>query len=263
MSTQMRGLAPATRVMSRNEPPIAVSGSWPSMRASPACTTSRFASTCGRWLVTASRRSCTPASIATGVAPSAASRRCRSRRRAGSVSASGVRYQVAPSNSSARAFCAPRVSMPAIGWPPMKRGRSSGRHRCDDAGLGRADVGDRRLRRQGLELRQHGGQLGHGRAQDHELGARDGRRQVVGDLVHAAARHGRLERARVGIEAHDASDARALARREAERAAHQSEPDDRETLDHSDRASPRINSARRKARSSDWRAFRRGSQSDM
>ena len=48
----MRGFAPATRVMSRNEPPIAVSGSCPSMRASPACTTSRFASTCGRWLVT-------------------------------------------------------------------------------------------------------------------------------------------------------------------------------------------------------------------
>ena len=72
-----------------------------------------------------------------------------------------------------------------------------------------------------------------------------------------------LARARVGIEAHDAADARPLARREAERAAHQSEPDDRETLDHAGRASPRINSARRKARSSDWRAFRRGSQSDM
>ena len=123
--------------------------------------------------MTASRRSCTPASIATGVAPSAASRRCRSRRRAGSVSASGVRYQVAPSNSSARAFCAPRVSMPAIGWPPMKRGRSAGWHRRDDAGLGRADVGDRGLGRELGELGQHGGKLGHGRAQRHELGARD------------------------------------------------------------------------------------------
>ena len=33
MSTQMRGLAPAIRVMSRSDPPAAASGSWPSTRA--------------------------------------------------------------------------------------------------------------------------------------------------------------------------------------------------------------------------------------
>ena len=32
MSTQMRGFAPATRVMSRSDPPAAASGSWPSIR---------------------------------------------------------------------------------------------------------------------------------------------------------------------------------------------------------------------------------------
>ena len=107
------------------------------------------------------------------------------------------------------------------------------------------------------------GQLRHGRAQHDELGAGDGRREVVGGLVDAAALQRGRARGRVGIAADDAADARALARSEPERAAHQSQPDDRETLDHAGRASPRINSARRKARSSDWRAFRRGSQSDM
>ena len=48
MSTQIRGLAPATRVMSRNEPPAAESGSCPSMRDEPAWLSSTFASACGR-----------------------------------------------------------------------------------------------------------------------------------------------------------------------------------------------------------------------
>ena len=56
MSTQMRGLAPATRVMSRRTAPPA-SGSWPSTRTEPAWFRRRFASACGRWLVSASRRS--------------------------------------------------------------------------------------------------------------------------------------------------------------------------------------------------------------
>src|SRR5919201_2034638 len=34
----------------------------------------------------------------------------------------GVRYQVAPSNRSARAWCTPAVSAPASGCPPTKRG---------------------------------------------------------------------------------------------------------------------------------------------
>ena len=36
----------------------------------------------------------------------------------------GVRYQVAPSNRSARACWTPAVSAPASGWPPTKRGSS-------------------------------------------------------------------------------------------------------------------------------------------
>ena len=71
MSTQIRGFAPATRVMSRSEPPAAASGSWPSTRVAPAWLTSRFASACGRWLVSATSRSCACGSTATGVAPSA------------------------------------------------------------------------------------------------------------------------------------------------------------------------------------------------
>ena len=43
MSTQIRGLAPATRVMSRNEPPTAPSGSWPSTRPAPAWFARTFA----------------------------------------------------------------------------------------------------------------------------------------------------------------------------------------------------------------------------
>ena len=48
MSTQIRGLAPAMRVMSRSEPPAAWSGSWPSTRVAPAWLSSTFASACGQ-----------------------------------------------------------------------------------------------------------------------------------------------------------------------------------------------------------------------
>ncbi len=58
MSTQIRALAPATRVMSRNDPPTAASGSWPSTRPAPAWFASTFATACGRWLVRATSRSC-------------------------------------------------------------------------------------------------------------------------------------------------------------------------------------------------------------
>jgi hypothetical protein len=36
MSIQMRGFAPATRVMSRSDPPAVASGSWPFTRTEPA-----------------------------------------------------------------------------------------------------------------------------------------------------------------------------------------------------------------------------------
>ena len=65
----MRGFAPATRVMSRSEPPAAASGSCPSTRTAPAWFRIRLASACGRWLVSAISRSCAAGSIATGTAP--------------------------------------------------------------------------------------------------------------------------------------------------------------------------------------------------
>ena len=121
MSTQIRGFAPAMRVMSRSEPPAAWSGSWPSTLAAPAWLRRTFASACGRWLVTATRRSCAPASIAIGRAPRDVTNPCTARRSSGPVPAVGVRNHVAPANSSAFARSGPRVSAPQIGCPPMKR----------------------------------------------------------------------------------------------------------------------------------------------
>ena len=118
----MRGLAPATRVMSRNDPPTAASGSWPSTLPAPAWLTSTFASACGRWLVSATSRSWASGSIATGRAPSEDTKVCSRRCADGSVSATGVRNQVAPSNSSGRALATPRASDPHTGWPPTNCG---------------------------------------------------------------------------------------------------------------------------------------------
>ena len=47
------------------------------------------------------------------------------RRGSPTSSSVGVRYQVAPSNRSARACSTPEVSAPASGWPPTNRGSSS------------------------------------------------------------------------------------------------------------------------------------------
>ena len=109
------------RVMSRSEPPAACSGSCPSTRAAPAWLRRTFASTCGRWLVTATRRSWASGPIATGRAPSDETNPCTSRRRSGSVAAVGVRNHVAPSKRSAVARSGPRVSAPQIGCPPTNR----------------------------------------------------------------------------------------------------------------------------------------------
>ena len=108
--------------MSRNDPPTAPSGSWPSTRPAPAWFARTFATACGRWLVMATRRSWAPGSIATGRAPSPATNPCTVRWWAGSVAAVGVRNHVAPWKRSARAFATPRASDPHTGWPPTKRG---------------------------------------------------------------------------------------------------------------------------------------------
>ena len=83
--------------------------------------TSTLASTCGRCETVASIVSWVSASIAVGRAPSPWSSRCRRSYRIPDVLEVGVRYQVAPSNRSARACSTPAVSAPASGWPPTNR----------------------------------------------------------------------------------------------------------------------------------------------
>jgi hypothetical protein len=115
MSTQMRGFAPPIRVMSLSEPPAAWSGSWPSIFDDPAWFSRTLATTCGRWLVTATSRSWASGPIATGRAPSDVTNPWTWRSRSGAVAAVGVMNHVAPSNSSALARAGPRVSAPQIG----------------------------------------------------------------------------------------------------------------------------------------------------
>ena len=96
------------------------SSSWASVRA--AWATSTLASTCGRWLDRGQQ-----AVVGGGVegdraGAEGAARAGAGARAAGPTSArTGVRYQAAPSNRSARAFSTPLVSAPATGWPPTKR----------------------------------------------------------------------------------------------------------------------------------------------
>ena len=82
--------------------------------------------TCGRCDTRAMRWSCTPASTATGIAPTEDTMPCMRRSSSGRVSPVGVRNQVAPANRSARAFATPDRSPPATGCPPQKRARSAG-----------------------------------------------------------------------------------------------------------------------------------------
>ena len=138
MSRQIAVLAPATRVMSRKLGPVAGSRSPSSESARAACATSTLASTCGRCETVASMRSWVSASSAAGARRGRSSSRCRRSYSVPRVPAVGVRYQVAPSNSSARAWRTPAFSAPASGCPPMKRSSS---HRLHDGALGRADVG--------------------------------------------------------------------------------------------------------------------------
>src|SRR5919202_364285 len=120
MSVHSAGWAPATRVASRKLGPVGGSVSPPSARV--AWATRRLASTWGTCDTAAITRSCVAASMATGRAPSPVTRRCRRSSRTPEVPVVGVRYQVAPSNRSARACSTPAASLPASGWPPTNRG---------------------------------------------------------------------------------------------------------------------------------------------
>src|SRR5918994_1623829 len=122
MSLHIVVFAPATRVMSRKLGPTWRSASPCSERRAAAWEASTFASTCGRWLKTATSRSCVLASTATGRAPTSTTKRWSRSYSSPPDCSCGVRYQMAPWKRSARACSTPAVSAPAIGWPPTKRG---------------------------------------------------------------------------------------------------------------------------------------------
>src|SRR5215216_2647835 len=122
MSLHIAVLAPATRVMSRKLGPTWRSASPCSLSRVAACDASTLARTCGRWLNTATSRSCVAASTATGRAPTSTTNRCSRSYRSPPDCSCGVRYQTASWKRSARACSTPAVSAPAIGWPPTKRG---------------------------------------------------------------------------------------------------------------------------------------------
>ena len=188
MSTQIRGFAPATRVMSRSEPPAAASGSWPSIRPAPAWLTSRFASACGRWLVSATSRSCARGSIATGDGAERGDEAVHEPV-ALRVGAGGRRQEpgraVEEVGGRVRRARAPRGRRP--GWPPTKR---SGK-RTDQSFVEPTSV---TVQRSGArastscdEQRQHG----HRRGDDGEVG--------VGEHLGERCRPRRAPRARGAI----------------------------------------------------------------
>ena len=117
--------APATRVTSRNDGPVAGSRSPSADSTRAACATSTLASTCGRCETDAITTSWVSGSIADGHAPIRVISRCSRSYAVPRVAGVGVRYQVASANRSARACSTPAVSAPASGWPPMNRGSST------------------------------------------------------------------------------------------------------------------------------------------
>ena len=246
------------RVMSRSEPPAACSGSCPSTRVAPAWLRRTFASACGRWLVTATSRSCAPASIATGRAPSDVTKPCTVRSSSGPVPAVGVRNQVAPSNSSAFARSGPRVSAPQIGWPPTKRPSPAAAAQTalfvEPTSVTTAPGGA-----SSSTSRTACGSSATGAATSTRSAPVDGVREGRGGLDRLALL-GDAEHVGVGVPAAHGDAARGA--RRAPRTRRSGPSRRRSSCAASASPYPRISSATRNARSSDWRAFRRGSQSD-
>jgi hypothetical protein len=147
-------------------------------------------------------------------------------------------------------------------WPPCWIGPADeprGAPCCgDDVRLGRARVGDGRLVRARLEHRRDLlGEHGHRSGHDCEVGPGHRLGQRAGSLDRSAL--GRLgERDGVRVPAEDSGPGRASV--QADGGADQPGADDGEPLDRH-RYPRRMSSAIRKARSSDWRPFERGSQS--
>ncbi len=181
----------------------------------------------------------------------------------------GVRNQVASSKSPALAFSGPRDSEPQIGCPPTKRGEPAAAATTlalvDPTSVTVASPGDGEHRG---DLR---GQLRDRRRDDDEVGAAHGllerRRRVCGATLDSGCERG-------GIDVPADASVAAPPRGERDGGAHQAGTDDcdphlpslygplkaRIRL-HARQGARRISSARRNARSSDWRAFRRGSSS--
>ena len=124
MSSQMSGCPLAMRVMSRN-PPAA-------NRSRAACSSARSEATpiklaavrWGTWLTTATISSWRSGAMATTSAPSWATMAATAENEASAVSATGVSTHTAPLNIEPSAPSRPSSSLPAIGWPPTKRGSS-------------------------------------------------------------------------------------------------------------------------------------------
>src|SRR5207302_8312433 len=120
ISVHRAGSEAARRVASRAPGPKVAPGgvAWARYRASSDATA------CGRWLVSASWRSCCAASISTGCASSTLSQKWATSRAAPFPSRVDVMYTTAPLNRSPRAAAKPCSWVPASGWPPAKRGPS-------------------------------------------------------------------------------------------------------------------------------------------
>ena len=143
--------------------------------------------------------------------------------RAAGVSVVGVRYQVAPSNSSARAWRTPAFAAPASGWPPMKRSSSTASTTVrlveptsvttQSSPAAASAARDRRRER------------ADGRGDERRLGAVERRRDVRRGTVDGADLERGVERAGRRVEADDLG-AQPLARGEPDRPADQPDADD-------------------------------------
>ena len=231
----------------------------------PAWLTSRFASACGRWLVSATSRSC-----ASG-RRRPASRRARRRSRGRGGSARG-RWRRAASGTRSRPRRARRARAPARA--PRSR-RPDGRRRSADrraAAQTRALVEPTsvtvRLRRSPRAPPRRARAARHRRGDDRELGARERLARASRRARRPRARRRAASASRVGVEPEHATRPRPRERRAPTEApispvpmiarrvtARQYRPCPRQ------RPQARISSAMPNARSSDWRAFSRGSQS--
>ena len=122
MSSQMSGRPLATRVMSRNPPAASRSSAACSIDRSSASVMRDAAVRCGTWLTTATTSSWRSGAMATTSAPSTEMTVVSWENTRSSASSSGVSTQIAPSNRFGSAPSNPSRSLPAIGWPPTKRG---------------------------------------------------------------------------------------------------------------------------------------------